>query len=338
MGIEYMFYVGLFLSVLLGNVFLASDTATATEGTTSPPEEDDTSTPPTDDDSDDPVDPEPETPSDPPINPAEGATENSLIDDLFNANLYSRVETLTDQDDRLAANDATGAWFLEAGNDTMTTSSGRDFVGGGEGNDDIAVLAGDDIAFGGAGNDTLLGGVGNDLLYGDADNDLLNGEIGADTLYGDAGNDTLLGGDGSDVLTGGDGDDYLSGYLNSLARDATTVDGADTLFGGAGNDILHLGRLDVATGGAGADTFRLDYRDATSDNAITVLDFDPTLDEIELWFTPRIDGSAPTFTVAPVGDTTYQILQDGEIVALVTSTNGALTQDMLSLVPIPLTP
>ncbi|ACO81203.1 Secreted mannuronan C-5 epimerase [Azotobacter vinelandii CA] len=105
------------------------------------------------------------------------------------------------------------------------------------------------------------------------DNNLLfdaapaTGTEGSDNLLGTDANETLLGYGGNDTLNGGAGDDIL--------------------VGGAGRDTL--------TGGAGADVFRFDALSdsqrnyTTGDNqADRILDFDPTLD--------RIDVSALGFT------------------------------------------
>lgn len=301
MGIEYLFYVGMFLSVFLGGLFLGGDDSAA----------DDTPAPP---------------------DPTPTPTETSTVTDLLVADNYSSVETYTDDADLVASNDLATAHLLGAGNDTLTASTGNDFASGGAGDDLLTLLAGDDIAFGGDGNDTILAGPGNDLAYGDAGDDLLDGAEGTDTLYGGAGNDTLLGGMGGDRLVGGEGNDYLSGFAFELANGPTGFDGADTLIGGAGDDILHLGAQDIGAGGAGADTFILDNRDPSIEGLRRVVDFDPRADILELWYTPGTGGD-PEFTVEPVGAALYQILQDGQIIAVVTSEFGALTREMLVIVP-----
>jgi Ca2+-binding RTX toxin-like protein len=161
-------------------------------------------------------------------------------------------------------------------NDTITGSSGINWLFGNTGNDSLS---------GGNGNDTLLGGIGNDTLLGGNNDDLLGGMDGTDSLNGGSGNDSLQGGDGNDTLdgsTGSDTADYsektadlvidlttlVSGFVevsvNSVVEDkiknvenliggnaADTFIGdglANSLSGGAGNDTLF--------GGAGKDTLR----------------------------------------------------------------------------------
>jgi Ca2+-binding RTX toxin-like protein len=69
-----------------------------------------------------------------------------------------------------------------AGNDSITTGSGKDFLVGGEGDDTLNA---------GAGNDSLLGGAGDDTIDGGEGNDTITGGAGADTILGGAGNDTV---------------------------------------------------------------------------------------------------------------------------------------------------
>ena len=69
---------------------------------------------------------------------------------------------------------------LFRGYDTLTGSSGDDFMRGYRGNDKL---------YGLAGNDRLDGGVGNDRLEGSSGNDILDGGAGIDTLLGGTGND-----------------------------------------------------------------------------------------------------------------------------------------------------
>jgi Ca2+-binding RTX toxin-like protein len=136
--------------------------------------------------------------------------------------------------------------FGGAGNDTITTAEGNDYVEGGLGNDAINLGDGDDYAigndetdtlYGGNGNDTLTGGPGRNLMFGEAGDDLLGGGNRPDTMYGGPGNDRLLGRQGGDALFGEDGDDTLDGGT-----------GNDGILGGKGNDLM--------IGGPGNDTLR----------------------------------------------------------------------------------
>ena len=164
-----------------------------------------------------------------------------------------------------------------AANDTLTGTSGADFIDGGDG---------DDTLFGLAGNDTLIGGLGQDRL---------DGGTGVDTLVGGQGNDVYVVDIATDVVTEGSGTDtgidtveasvsYVlsanvenltltgvanlngtgNGLVNVLIGNAgiNTLDGglgADTLIGGLGSDIYLVDDVgDVVTEGlaAGTDTVK----------------------------------------------------------------------------------
>lgn len=306
MGLELLFYIGLFTAILGWQVLPGLGGS----------EEDDDEAP----------------------NPADGATETSSPTDLFDESLYSNVVTYGDGSGTYLITGTSEAHFLGAGNDTLRGSAGNDFVTGGGGNDLLALEGGDDIAFGGLGNDVLRGGAGDDLLYGNEGNDALDGGAGEDTLYGGADNDTMIGGFGADLMYGGAGDDYLSGFAFDRANTPIGLDASDTLYGGAGNDTLHMGALDVAYGGEGNDTFRLDHRDPVVQGAARIEDYTPGQDVIEVWYTPGEGMTAPELTLESLGGDRYQILVDGRIVAIVTSQGGALTAHQVNLRPDPTLP
>jgi Ca2+-binding RTX toxin-like protein len=311
MGIEFLFWAGLFAASLAGSVLFGGETATPT-AEDDPPE--DTTTPETD--------PETSQPSMLPRLPAgQTARESSGPDDLYDPEAYTREQRLDDTANLVAGGEAAGAYFLEAGDDTLDAGPAGDFASGGAGADLMRLHAGADIGFGGDGNDTIDGGDGNDLVWGDEGADLLFGRAGNDTLWGGAGDDTLLGGEGSDALFGGDGNDYLSGQVFGRADQPLW---ADTLSGGAGNDTILMARADIATGGEGADLFVLEERSGANAASRRIDDFDPALDRIEVLYLPETGVSAPVVSVQPVGADTYQVLLDGVIVALVTSTGGAV--------------
>lgn len=141
------------------------------------------------------------------------------------------------------------------GNDTITGTTGLDFITTTDGNDVVDGLDGADSINAGAGNDSVIGGGGNDRI---------NAEDGADTVAGDAGNDYITGGDGIDSLSGGNGDDFIS--LDIGGGTISGGDGgdlllgssdADTLQGDAGNDHLFAeAGDDVMSGGAGNDSLQ----------------------------------------------------------------------------------
>ena len=170
-------------------------------------------------------------------------------------------------------------------NDTLTGTSGDNYLFGGLGNDNLSGGAGDDTLVGGAGADNLNGGSGMDYADysasgagvsinlstgqasgGDAQGDTLSG---VDGLIGSAFNDTLIGFDGqstsgdiyTNIFYGGAGNDYLDGkggddILYGGADQDTILGGSgnDRLYGDDGNDSLDGGSgNDTLTGGNGAD-------------------------------------------------------------------------------------
>lgn len=158
------------------------------------------------------------------------------------------------------------------GNDTITGTSGADWLEGGENNDSIVGNAGNDelrgndgfdVIFGGHGNDTIEGGKGTDTLYGGDGDDRITGGDAADLIYGGIGLDNIIGGSGNDAMFGEDGNDTISGQA-----------GDDSIEGGNGNDLMYGGSgFDFLSGGAGDDDLRGGSRDDTlngGDGADTV--------------------------------------------------------------------
>ncbi len=151
-----------------------------------------------------------------------------------------------------------------AGNDTITTGSGRDRVDGGAGNDTIKTGAGRDDVFGNTGNDTIDAGDGNDVVYGGDGNDTLRGGKGNDYLEGGKGNDVLEGGQDNDILSGGLGDDTLrSGKGNDRIY---TGAGADKVDNQSGNDTVYgQSAADAITAAKGA---KNDLKEVNMDTAL----------------------------------------------------------------------
>jgi Ca2+-binding RTX toxin-like protein len=181
--------------------------------------------------------------------------------------------------------------FAGTGNaDTVSASTGADWVLGLAGNDSLSAGNGDDTLLGGAGDDSLVGEAGTDTVdyssvsnavnvnlttgtatgegtdtlttiervLGSAFHDTLTGSANADTLDGQLGNDSLSGSDGNDVLLGQAGNDTLVGG-----------NGADILRGGEGNDSLVGGTgADALYGDAGDDTLTLDLADGVVDGGL----------------------------------------------------------------------
>lgn len=170
--------------------------------------------------------------------------------------------------------------YSGAGQDTITGSSGTDYIHGG---------AGDDLIYGGDGNDVIEGGVGNDTIYGEDGNDGIrwgggnsNAAVGDDVYDGGSGYNTLnawqsdASGNGvrmvlsssdsgtvdatgaasghldfqnfENLLTG-NGNDTVDGSAAGVNGFRTyTAWGDDSIIGSSGNDTLE--------GGWGADTIR----------------------------------------------------------------------------------
>ena len=139
-----------------------------------------------------------------------------------------------------------------SGDDTLTGTSGRDYIRGGDGDDVIFGLGGKDKLWGGDGNDTIDGGSVDDKIWGGSGNDLLIGGAGRDKIWGGSGDDTIDGGSGSDWLGGGSGDDVILGRDGN--DDISGGSGDDTISGGAGRDWLSGGSGDdFIFGGEGRD-------------------------------------------------------------------------------------
>jgi RTX calcium-binding nonapeptide repeat (4 copies) len=90
---------------------------------------------------------------------------------------------------------AAADYIAAAGNPLNTgpsSTSGGDYIDGGNGNDYIFGAAGGDVLVGGNGADVVNGGTGDDRLAGGAGDDWLDGEAGHNFLRGGTGNDVLV--------------------------------------------------------------------------------------------------------------------------------------------------
>lgn len=119
---------------------------------------------------------------------------------------------------------------------------------------------------------------------GDQDDDLRTSTWSDNVVDGGAGNDTiegtghLIGGEGNDTITGAG---HLEGGTgNDTLKLGVMSDEDDTADGGAGDDML-FASTGTLTGGAGADTFTL-YAKSNSTAPITITDFDPAEDQLEI--------------------------------------------------------
>jgi Ca2+-binding RTX toxin-like protein len=131
-------------------------------------------------------------------------------------------------------------------------------------------------------------GAGEDHVLGGSHHDRIDGGDGNDTLDGGSGNDDVSGGNGDDLLKGGSGKDVLTG--------------------GAGDDTL--------TGGSGNDIFVFAFGDGTD----TVTDFRPGSDLIGLEGGLSVD----YLDLTPGGGGTTIIAVDGDVLAIVATTAGAI--------------
>jgi Ca2+-binding RTX toxin-like protein len=145
--------------------------------------------------------------------------------------------SLGDEDDTADVN--LPGWFGlggGAGNDRITVSGYRTFVGGDEGDDRLIGGPGadqldggdgaDHLSSGGGGVDTdqLWGGSGPDRLIGSSDDDVFDGGPDADVVRGRGGSDSLNGGKGRDDLSGGTDRDTVV-YARGSGRVSVTLDG-----------------------------------------------------------------------------------------------------------------
>ena len=114
--------------------------------------------------------------------------------------------------------------FGDAGNDSLTGSSGPDLIFGGENNDTINGSTGDNRLFGENGDDIISASSGHDVIYGGAGLDKISGSTGNNLMFGEAGNDTIS---GAGVLVGGLDNDTL-----------TPASSRSIAIGGLGTDVL----------------------------------------------------------------------------------------------------
>lgn len=91
------------------------------------------------------------------------------------------------------ADDAVVLAKILAKSDSITLSTGDDWIDGKGGNDTIRGSSGDDTLLGGVGNDVITGGDGFDVIVGGAGRDRLYGGLDADTfLFGRGGGADII--------------------------------------------------------------------------------------------------------------------------------------------------
>ena len=190
---------------------------------------------------------------------------------------FGSIDTLTGSsgNDYLIGYDGADSMSGGLGDDTLDGdevgfSGGSDTMDGGAGSDTIRGLEGDDLLRGGAGNDDVNGNLGADTVYGGDGVDVVRGGQGADMVYGEVDNDSHINGNiGNDTVYGGDGNDMVFG-----GQDDDRLFGDEGIFGNSGLDTLSgdFGN-DTLTGGGGADLFVMGTS-ATGNDVVTDFNFD----------------------------------------------------------------
>jgi len=158
---------------------------------------------------------------------------------------------------------------------TMSPTSGRNDLWGGNGNDEIYAGLGPDEGTGGPGNDLLVGAA----VVTCAGTPTFAGE---NYFWGQAGNDTIKGGACDDHLYGGAGDDTIWGQLDGTLGDVIYGDDLSATSLATGNDTIYgaeptglaawylVSQLDVINGGPGNDTL---YGDMGADvSGLNIID------------------------------------------------------------------
>jgi Ca2+-binding RTX toxin-like protein len=238
-----------------------------------------------------------------------------------------------------------------AAGDTITGTSERDRIFGGDGDDTLFGGSRFNEMFGGNGNDTIFGGSanggnGDDLIIGSESNGVMVGGEGHDTLDlsldatwrnidlitgkslvtidGEElnrirerfkGFETLLLGAGNDKGLGTDGNDTLSGGNGDDTLEGRGGD--DRILGGKGDDWLADGSgTDRLAGGAGADIF-----DLATDGAVDrITDFEDGIDLIRF-----VGQSFAALTISDLTPGRVRIEVAGDVLILRDGDAGTLT-------------
>ena len=123
-----------------------------------------------------------------------------------------------DQDSR------TGFCKGTAKQDSITGTSGSDFIDARGGDDSVSAGDGQDTIHGRSGEDSLNGRVGSDTLFGEGRKDVLDGRGGVNLYFGASGPDRLIadtlsgdGGAGGEEIHGGPGNDLIAVAVGLVA-------------------------------------------------------------------------------------------------------------------------
>lgn len=218
---------------------------------------------------------------------------------------YYSIDANTDGDDIVSIEETDGAdtsptvfvvrYTVDGATQELAASGGT--FGGTDADEMIETEEGNITLRGGEGDDTIsihegeaIGGPGDDVLENDPDGGetVLRGAAGVDHIFARDTDTQAHGGPGDDEIDlfggaqglGGDGDDRI-----------TLVDGAGLASGDAGDDTLVASAgtatpgAALMTGGDGADIFVLsptDPSDAPASGGVTITDFDPTEDILQV--------------------------------------------------------
>lgn len=132
-------------------------------------------------------------------------------------------------------------------------------------------------------------GHGNDFVATGAGDDIILGNLGDDYIHGRG---------GFDVIEGGFGNDEIH------STDSTAQDGqADEVDGGGGDDTIYADDGDEITGGRGTDTF-FGMFNHVSDDAVTITDFDPSTETLNVVLTLPEDVVPQPLTTEADGNNT----------------------------------
>jgi Ca2+-binding RTX toxin-like protein len=195
-----------------------------------------------------------------PLNIGDFATLSDFIrqsgpDTVISFGFVGTSETITLRGINAASLTASNFIFNSSGAGlTVTGSSGRDVLFGGNGADTISGSSGNDTIYGGAGADLIMGGSGDDTLRGGTGNDALDGGTGFDAaLYSGvrrqyvASSSSVSGnGEGTDTLVSIEQARFVDGVLTFDATSASAQ--VMRLYSATLNRVPDQGGLEANTG------------------------------------------------------------------------------------------
>lgn len=195
-------------------------------------------------------------------------------------------------------------------------SAGQTFTGT-EGDDVIITGGGDNVVNAGAGDDVVTSRTGADVIDAGPGDDIVRAGAGGDVVNAGAGVDTVYAGFGQDVVT---------------TTDEAGTDAADRVFAGARDDTVNADDGDVINLGAGSDT--LNVAPEVGDDVVTVRDFNPPEDTVEITAAAGVAGVVG-FAPDTAGTGTVITLDGEAVVALNGVLPAALQTGNVTIVPTP---